>query len=120
RAAATQPLDHTILEHAEQLHLGVERQLADLIEEQRRAVGHLEASDLTRERSGVCAALATEQLALEQLAGNRRAVDPHHWAPAPLTGVMDGLREDFLATAGLAEQQHGGRRRGHLLDLSQH
>ena len=40
-----------LLEHAEQLHLHVGRQLADLVEEEGRLVGGFEAADLPRDRA---------------------------------------------------------------------
>ena len=57
-----------LLEHAQQLGLQRERQLADLVEEQRAAVRQLEASRLARGRAGEGALLVAEQLALEQRA----------------------------------------------------
>ena len=67
-----------LLEHAQQLDLHVERQVADLVEEDRRVVGELEPADLPRQRAGERALLAAEQLAFDQRRRNRRAVDPHH------------------------------------------
>ena len=59
-----------------------ERQLADLVEEQRAAVGQLEAALALRDGAGERALLVTEQLALEQRLGQRRAVDRHERAGA--------------------------------------
>ena len=66
RLRAAQPLDLPLLEHAQQLDLDVERQIANLVEEDRRVIGELEAADLPRQRAGVGALLAAEQLALDQ------------------------------------------------------
>ena len=41
--AAADALELALLQHAQQLRLRLERQLADLVEEQRAAVGELEA-----------------------------------------------------------------------------
>ena len=41
-ALAADPLERPVLEHAQQTHLRVERKLADLVEEERPAVGALE------------------------------------------------------------------------------
>ena len=43
--------EHPLLQHAQQLHLDVERQLADLVEEQRAAVRRLEAPGCARDRA---------------------------------------------------------------------
>ena len=94
------------------------RQVADLVEEDRRVVGQLEPADLPRQRAGERALLAAEQLAFDQRRRNRRAVDPHHGAPAPRAQLVNLRREQLLAGAGLAEQQHrriGGRHLLHLL-----
>ena len=64
------------LEHAQQLGLDRERQLADLVEEHRAAVRALEQARLGRDRAGERALLVAEQLALDQrLRPERRAVD---------------------------------------------
>ena len=44
----------------------VEGQVADLVEEQRRRVGQLEAADLPRKRAGERALLVAEELALDE------------------------------------------------------
>ena len=41
---AAQPLELALLQHAQQLHLRAQVQLADLVEEERAAVGQLEAA----------------------------------------------------------------------------
>ena len=46
RARAAQPLELLLLQRPQQLGLHVERDLADLVEEQRAAVRQLEAADL--------------------------------------------------------------------------
>ena len=60
------------LEHAQQLGLQVDGQLADLVQEHRAAVGGLEHALARRHRAGEGAALVTEQLALEQAAAASR------------------------------------------------
>ena len=59
----------------------VSRQVADLVEEDRRLVGQLEAADLPRQRAGEGALLAAEELALDERGGNGRAVHPDHRRP---------------------------------------
>ena len=86
---AAQPLDLLVLQDAQQLDLDLERQVADLVQEDRRSVGQLEAPGLTREGAGVGAFLPAEQLALDQGRGNGRAVDPHHGSAAAAAQLMD-------------------------------
>src|SRR5437660_294922 len=72
-----------VLQRLEQLGLERHRHLADLVEEEGAAVGQLELARLGARRAGEGAALVAEQLALEQLAGQRGAVDLHEHALAP-------------------------------------
>ena len=47
---AAEPADLALLEHAEQVDLGLGQHLADLVEEQRAAAGHLEPAGLLAAR----------------------------------------------------------------------
>ena len=61
-----------VLEDAQELHLDLDGEFSDLVEEERRTVRELETPDLLRERARVRALLAAEQLALdERRAGSR-------------------------------------------------
>ena len=64
-----------LLQHAEQLHLGRRRHLADFIEEERAAAGGREQSLLVADRARERALHVTEQLRLEQALGQRAAVE---------------------------------------------
>ena len=55
------------LQHAQHLRLRGQRHVADLVEEDRAAIGDLEQAALLRDRAGERTALVTEQLALDQL-----------------------------------------------------
>ena len=66
---------HALLQEAQQLGLQRERHVADLVEEQRAAVGGLELARGLLGGAGEGARLVAEQLAFEQLLGNGRAVD---------------------------------------------
>ena len=56
-----------ILQGAQQLGLEIEREIVDLVEEERAAVGPLEAADALRHRAGEGALLVAEQLGLDQV-----------------------------------------------------
>lgn len=45
RPVAADALEFLLLQHAQELYLDVERQLADLIEKERSSIGQLEAAD---------------------------------------------------------------------------
>ena len=77
RSVAAEPLDALGLDGAQHLGLQRQRHLADLVEEDGAALRHLELADLALRRAGEGAALVAEQLRLEQVLGNRGAVDGH-------------------------------------------
>src|SRR5262249_16189989 len=100
RAADT--LEHAFLQAAEQLRLTVRRHLADLIEEQRAAIGELHQPLLPPARVGEGAFLVAEQLALEERLRDRRAVDFHERAVAARALVVQTFRDELLAGSALA------------------
>jgi hypothetical protein len=57
-------------------------------------------------------------LALDQLGGDRRAVDRHEGTRRARTHLVQGARGDFLAGARFAGQQDGARHRRDALDQS--
>ena len=77
RAVVADALVLALLQHAQQLALQIERNLADLVEEDRAAVGELETPDPIAMRARERAFHVAEELALEQLVRNRCAIDLH-------------------------------------------
>src|SRR5262249_5763255 len=119
RLGPSETLELLLLEHAQQLRLQLERDLANLVEEQRPAVRHLEAPDLLRDGARECAALVAEELAFEESCRNGRAVDLHEGTLAALAALVDGACHELLARAGLAEDEYrrvGGRDHLDLLE----
>src|SRR6185503_20274786 len=96
------PQHLALLDHAQELRLDRRRQLADLVEEDRAAVGGLDQAELLGRGSGERALLVAEQLALEQALAECRAVDPGERAGAPRQ-LVDRGGEQLLPDAGLAE-----------------
>ena len=68
-ARAPQALELPFLQHAQQLRLQLDWQVANLVEEQRPAVSELESPGLARMRPRERAALAPEQFALDERGG---------------------------------------------------
>src|SRR5690606_37712374 len=95
-------------EEAEELRLRGRRELADLVEEERAAVRELDlpAHATIGAREG--AALVSEELALDELARERGAVDGDEGAVLPRRVHVDRPREQGLSGAGLAAEEHGG------------
>src|SRR5207247_9271457 len=105
-------------ERAEQLRLHRERQLAQLVEKQDAAVGERDDAGVRAHRARKRAALVTEQLALGESVGERRAIDGNEGPP---TGELrDGRRAEFLPGAGLTEDQDRDRGARKPLDLLAH
>ena len=98
--------NRVLLERAQNLRLQRQRQVADLVEKQRAAVRQLELAGLARHRAGEGALLVAEELGLEQVVGNRRAVDRHERAVGPRAQRVQRPREQLLARAALPFEQH--------------
>ena len=107
-------------EHAQQLGLQRRVHLADLVEEERAAVGGLEAADARARGAGEGALLVAEELALEQVLGDRGAVDDDEGLVARGAEIVDRARDELLAGAALAGDQHGRARRRDALDGAEH
>ncbi len=71
--------------------------VADFVEEDRAVVGLLELADLLLGRAGERALLVAEQLRLDQLLGDRRAVDLHEPLAAAQAVAVDRARDQLLA-----------------------
>ena len=104
-------------EEAQQQALHAQRHLADLVEEQRAAVGHLELPLLVAIGAGETALDVAEQLRLEQRLGQPGAVDGDEGPRrADAVGVYRA-RHQLLAGAALAGDQHLGFGAGGPSDL---
>ena len=66
RLAASDRFELLLLEDAQQLHLCVEGQLSDFVQEERAAVRQLESADSLFDRTGKCAFDVSEQFALNE------------------------------------------------------
>src|ERR1700704_2837530 len=82
-------------------------EIADLVEKDRAVMRRFELSDLELVRAGEGAPLVPEQLAFEQLARHRRAVDLDVRAGSASGEMMDRPCDQLLAGAGLACDEHG-------------
>ena len=113
---ATDPYNAAVLKHPQQLGLQVQRDVPDLIEEQRAAVGLLELADMVGMCIGECALHVAEQLALEESLSDGAGVDSHHWLAAAQAQGMYLAGQHVLAGAVFAGDQHRGIRRSNLVD----
>src|SRR5207344_610414 len=98
--------DDSILEHAQELRLHVDRHLADFVQEQGAAVGQLQFSDLAAAPgAGERAVSVSEEFGLEQFSRNGRAVQRNERAAGPLARIVNALRNEFLPGPRLAHHQ---------------
>ena len=109
-------LELPFLQHAQELGLHVGREVADLVEKERAAVGQLEAPLAHRHRTREGAAYVTEELGLDQRGRERRAVHADERAAAAGAAIVDRPREELLARAGLAEEHDRRVGRCHFLN----
>ena len=105
RAAETAEL--ALLQDAQQLGLRVQRQVADLVEEERGAVGELEDTGALRVGARERAALVTEELALERARRDRVAVERDQLAARPRAQPVQDARDQLLAGSRLPGDQYG-------------
>ena len=115
-AVAAEREDLARLQDAQELRLRLERHVADLVEEERPAVGELDEARLVAVGAAEGAAPVAEELALEQVVRDGGAVDGLE-APAPPRDAVQLARGDLLARARLAEEHARELRRRDALEL---
>src|SRR5262245_3816621 len=103
---AAQALEDAGLQNAQEPPLYLQRDLADLVQKDRAAVGQLEAPRLGRLGAGESALLVAEQLALDQRGRERRAVDYNEGASVAQAALVNGVGEQLLASPRLSLQQN--------------
>jgi hypothetical protein len=105
-----------VLEHAQELPLEPDAHVADLVEEERAAVGLLEQAAFGHVRAGEGASHVAEELALEQALRDRRAVDRDEGPRGARSGEVDRPGDDLLASPALAGDEHRAPAVGDLAD----
>src|SRR5208283_3309123 len=99
---AADALDFALLQHPQNLGLHGQRHVADFVEKDRAAVAELELADALGRRAGEGAFLVSEQLALDQILGNRGAIDRNKGPGGTMAVLENAPRHEFLAGAALA------------------
>ena len=89
-----------------------ERQLADLVEDQRAAVGLREEAGAARGGAGERALDVAEQLGVGEVGGQRGAVEADERLVRARRLRVEELGDELLAGAGLAAHEHGDVARG--------
>jgi hypothetical protein len=114
------PLEPPLLQHAQQLRLQLGLELGHLVQEERPALGELDAPAPAGGGAGERALLVAEQLALEQGLGQCGAVHRDEGSRRPGAPGVHRPRRHLLADAALAQQQDGGVGAGHLPERRLH
>src|SRR5579885_1316079 len=106
RVVGAERITFPFLQSAQQLDLERQRHLADLVEKYGALVGGLEQADLVLSGPGEGALFVAEQLAFEQVFRQRAAIDRQKAPVGALGTEVDGARDQLLAGARLAGDQH--------------
>src|SRR5258707_14896516 len=83
-------------------------------------MGPLKPSNAARARPSVSAALVTEELALKQACRNGGAIHFHKWTTRSIAALVDGFRNQLLASSCFPLDQHRGLGRGHYAHHAKH
>ena len=122
RLVAADALERLLLQQPQHLGLQGQRHVADLVEEQGAAVALLELADAAAVGAGEGALLVAEQLALQQVLRDGGAVERQERRLGAGAVLVDGARDQLLAGAALAGDQHrhvlGGDAANGLVDLA--
>src|SRR5581483_8533790 len=117
RLLSADALERLLLQHPQHLRLRLEAHVADLVEEQRAAVRELEFSLPLIDRAGERALAMTEELRLDQLLRNRRAVHIDERLLRAMREPVQCARDDLLAAAVLACDEDAAVRRSRAANL---
>ena len=115
RLGAADAVDDALLDRAQQFGLQADVHLGDFVEQQRAAGRFLELADAAGDRAGEGALLVAEQFGLQQMFGDRRAINRNERPLGAGRARVDVARQHFLAGTGLAGDHDGGIRARDLL-----
>ena len=116
RDMAADTFDRHLLDRAQQLRLSWQREIGNLVEEQRTAVRELELAGPTAHAGG-CAILDAEELGLQQGLNQRCAVDGYERASGAGALLMDRSCHELLPGPALSFHENGEARRRHPADF---
>src|SRR5262245_954880 len=108
RTSRSKSFDFALLQHSQYFGLCLGAHVADFVEKDRAAVGLFELADLFLRRSRKRSLLVAEQLRLDQLFRNSRAIDLNEPLAAPQAVAVDRSSHELFADPALALNQHGG------------
>src|SRR5947207_1176374 len=102
----TEPLELSVLEHAQNLYLRQRTHVRDFVEKNCALIREFEFTL----HGLLCASerpfFVTEQLALQQRVAHRRSIKRNEWTLGASGGVVNGLRQQRFPGAGFAQQNN--------------
>ena len=113
-------LQFSFLENARESKLRLGRKFADLVKENRPAIGGLKPSCTSLKCPGKGAFFMAEELGGDERRRNGRAIDANECFRRALGPLMNGTGNQFLSRAGLAQNQYRGIGRCHFVNLREH
>ena len=114
------PLQFSFLENAQQSKLRLGRKFADLVKENRPAIGGLEPSRASLKCPGKGTFFMAEKLGGDERRRNGRAIDANECFRRALGPLMNGTGNQFFSRAGLTQNQYRGIGRCHFVNLREH
>ena len=108
-----------LLKHSQQGDLRFLGQLSDFIQKDGPAVGRLEPTEASLERSGERALFMPEQFRRNQRLRNRGAIDANERTTRPPGAIMDRTGDELFTRSGLTLDQNRRVGRRHFRDVIQ-
>jgi hypothetical protein len=116
-APASEALEFLFLQNTEELRLQCQGDIPYFVKKQSSFVGQLETANLLCDRACKGPSLVAEEFTLEQVEGNRSAVELNQGLAAAGTRVVNCVSDEFLAGARLSLNENCRVRRRNSLDL---
>ena len=115
RLGASDTLNFTLLNGAEQLRLKIQAEIRDLVQKEGAAGRELEFAELLSNGAREGTTLVAEQGALDQISRHGRQVDGNERRVVTTSFSVQETDQELLAGSAFPLNEHGGRQPGDLL-----
>src|SRR5262249_53517679 len=112
--------DFAFFKHTQQLRLHGKWHVADFVEKDGAVLGLFEFAEMARARAGEGTFFVSEEFRFDQLSRNCGAVERNKWPFFARAAIVKGTGDEFLASAGFAEDADTGLAGRDALDLRHH
>jgi hypothetical protein len=96
RPATPYTLELLLLKHSKQLRLQGQRHISDFVQKQSSTIGHFKAANFLRNGARKRALFVAEELAFQEIKGNRRAVELYERVSASRAQVVNRAGYQFF------------------------